>query len=624
MRSSHALVLVLGFGGALAACGDDLPTPGADVPFDSFPETGTVIDTAVFDTFPPPDSGPDTYDTYDTGDTRDTTGDVTGEPITGTALEGITVSWSAPLELCNAWREGATIEEELAHKVHVSLPAQTRGDLAFATLRAAPLNGVKVQTGPFAGETVQALADTRVTYYDVLAGEGYDALGAEIEHDLGPGGVLVESYSVTRAPGQTGEVEIGDSYEVRFAWAPAAGRETHPLEACALPATYETAVAVLAAPGGGPGALSATLVRIYGTLHSEISAGSYPVRLIASQVVLSDEPWRVFQATGPWAQTYAAQHHNWGETSRIDFSRDLGSWYTVFAPLARGEPIWANAVAKVQLADVGGGGDGTATITRLGADGTPTDVVFQTGDGWRRVDKHHLGRELALTCGDGTVGAVGFGDHVAQLMLCPDAGGPRGQKLVGVVPVLWQVEPGVVGQVFAGSAIGTMSGRLGWVVAIGAGKMIVEPQENDGFIIDVLDAGGTSVSNTYATLYDLGPVGGWDAPIDAAAEGVTVKIARRWAAQGVGESSIYAAESMSMTWGDNAYTVEAWDRLEYVNSHHNWQDTLAATTDDGHVLHWSITYDFEAGGLTQRVWVTGPNGAEVLAPTIVTSVGAPE
>ncbi len=78
---------------------------------------------------------------------------------------------------------------------------------------------------------------------------------------------------------------------------------------------------------------------------------------------------------------------------------------------------------------------------------------------------------------------------------------------------------------------------------------------------------------------------------------------------------------MSLSWADNVYTVSDWDRLAYVNTHHNWNDTLAATTDDGHVLHWKIEYDFEnEAGLVQHVWVTGPGGEEVLAPTVVESV----
>jgi len=603
----------------VAGCDEDLsidPTP--DIP--------DTISEVSFDTTPPFDVPPDTQnrDTFpvETVDIREP-GDVSGEPITGTALAGIVVRWDAPLELCNAWREGATIEQEVAHKVHLTIPAQARSDLAFESLRSAPMNGVRVTTGPFAGESVEPIADTRVSYFDVVAGQGYDALGAEITHDLGPGGVLVESYAVTRAPGQTGAVAIGDGFEVTFAWAPEVGGAPHPLESCSIPASYETAIAVLAAPAPQAGGLSATLMRFYGTLYSDFSAGSYPVRLISSQVVLSDEPYRIFQASGEWAQTYAAQHHNWGETTRIDFTKDLGTWFTIFQPLARGEEIWAGAVSQVQLEDVGGGSTGEVTITRLAADGTPSDLKLATASAWRRVDNNHLGRELAKTC-QGTVGAVGFGDHIAQLMLCPDAGGPRGNRLVGIVPVMWNVDPSVVGELVTSDEIATLSGRLGWSATIGTSTLIIEPQEGGGFITDVLDADGTSVSNAYADLYELGPMGGWDAPIEAGADGISVKIARRWAAQGVGESSIYAPESMALSWGDNVYVVSAWDRLAYVNTHHNWNDTLDATTDDGHVLHWKIVYDFEnAQGLVQRVWVTDAAGNEVLAPTVVTPVDAP-
>jgi hypothetical protein len=160
---------------------------------------------------------------------------------------------------------------------------------------------------------------------------------------------------------------------------------------------------------------------------------------------------------------------------------------------------------------------------------------------------------------------------------------------------------------------------LGWEVPIGDTLLQVRPQADGAFITDVIDGSGTSLGSTYSELFTLAPPTGWDAPVSASAGDVHVIIDRRWAGQGIGESSIYGVALVELAWGDERRRVEAWDRIDYVNTHHNWNDTLAATTDDGLVLHWKIVYDFQHGdGLVQTVWVTDADGAEVLAPTIVT------
>jgi len=544
--------------------------------------------------------------------------------LDGTPLEGVRVVWGAPLVLCDAWVEGASRAEALAHRVRVTLPPQARVGLSLDALGAATLEGAYVERGPFEGERwwpTDVASRAPAGDYLVRVDDTSMTLTGRIVHDLGDAGALAESYVVTRGGGVSGDVVVDALAEIGFAWSPGAGQAYHPLERCAVPEGFEDAVEVLVARQPASGGLTATVLRFYTTRHAEVSAGSYPVRWHATQLVLSDMPWSVVQASGPWAQTYVAQHHNLSEASVVDLERDLAGWQTTFAPLAAGEPIREGSVGGLSLDGIGGGGQGTVTLTRLGTTGARTTTVLDAGPSWRRVDAEHLGRHYAGACAAPAIDLVGFSEHTAQLVVCPDAGGPEGKRLVGVVPVVWSGDPERAGELLDKDAITARAG--GWTVTVGVTTLKVDPQADDAYIIDILDARGESLGSSYATLSALVPAGGWDAPVDAsgAAGGdeVRVLIDRKWAAQGIGESSIYAVASVKLTWGERVWKVDAWDRIRYTNTHHNWQDTLAATSDDGHVIRWTITYDFMNGeGLVQRVWVDDADGGEVLGETIVT------
>lgn len=614
---TSALTLVI------LACGDDGAQPGDLGDTTDGGDGADTIDTSET-------TGDDTTvgdgdTTIDVEDTRDTaSGDVVDVPLEGTALEGIGVRWPAAVELCNAWREGASIEAEVAHQVRVSMPAQVRTDLSFGALGAQRIEGIDLMTGPFAADRhVVGPVTGVITDYRVVRGVGYDGFAASLRYDLGAAGVLREEYNLTRSADLTTDVVIGGDgdagYEVIFAWSPNADSEPHVLEPCAPPEGEDRAIAVLVGTNAEAVAKAVTLVRFYDT--HDVFAGSYPVRMVASQVILSDQPWRVFEVGGRWAQIYAAQHHNWVEESRLDFARDLAGWQTVFKPLAEGEPVLDGTVAKVQLAAIGGGGRGTIAVTRLSQAGAPSDTVYAAAGDWRRVDPIQLGREAG--CEGAVIGAIGYGDHIAQLVFCPELGAPRGLDLVMVVPVVWSSAPELAGLRAGKEAIQAFSGRLGWSVAVGDGTLTVEPMNEDGYLTDVLDANGQSLAQTYSTLYALSNSQSWDQPVHSQAGDVRVEIARQWAAMGVGESSIFAVDAMTLAWGDTSYTVRAWDRIDYVNTHHNWNDTATATTDDGHVLHWKIIYDFEGGlGLVETVWAEDADGNQVLPPTVVTPVAS--
>jgi hypothetical protein len=95
-----------------------------------------------------------------------------------------------------------------------------------------------------------------------------------------------------------------------------------------------------------------------------------------------------------------------------------------------------------------------------------------------------------------------------------------------------------------------------------------------------------------------------------------MRLLRRWAGQGVGESSIYAPLSFQLTFGGATHFVDAWDRFAYTNTHHNWQDQLEARTDTL-TLFWTVT--FESGPLVHRVRaVETTSGQEVLPETVIT------
>ena len=86
----------------------------------------------------------------------------------------------------------------------------------------------------------------------------------------------------------------------------------------------------------------------------------------------------------------------------------------------------------------------------------------------------------------------------------------------------------------------------------------------------------------------------------------------------MGHSAIYACPRVSLRWGERLDVVEAWDAIDYENTHHNWEDSLSATTHDGLTLHWKLSFDIMGGsGFTHEVWVTDEGGAMLLDKTVV-------
>lgn len=559
----------------------------------------------------------DARDTTDSADTRPDASEVIDDgSLDGTFLAQTQVGWDEPVTLCSMWREGADIEQELAHKVMVTLSPGQRQGLSRGELAAATIVSVDLQTSPFAAGKHRPVASSSVSTWQVLRYDSYDVLLATVSHGFDGVGVLEERYSVARDGTSNPAVEFEEDSGLTFWWWPEGAAEAHILGLCSPPASWEQAVETVVVEKGGE---HSTLLRYYRTPYSEITAGSYPVHLEATTVYLgSPTPWPV-TASGFWAHTYVAKHHNWADDTIIDFARDLGGWQTLFGPLSRGENPRFESISKIEYLDVRGDAPGDVAISRIDSTGTTNRSVWQVVAGPVRVDGNAVKREFGHRCAEPTVGVVGFSDHLAQLVFCPSSG-PAGKELVGVVPVVWTVDPAMAGKRFDGDDIDALSGRLGWTVEVGTSRVVIEAQADDYFLVEVFDKDGQSMAQLWTALGVLEPDTGWQAPVSATSTDGNVELAieREWVAQGVGHSAIYGCPRVSLRWGDRHDVVDAWDTIDYVNTHHNWEDSLEATTADGVVLHWKLSFDiFGGNGFTHEVWVTDTSGAELLPKTIV-------
>lgn len=603
--NSVCKVLLLALGPALA-CGDDA-RGGADAPGDvTSPDSSDVTSDVTADTVldTSADADPDTTDS----------GDATpGGTLAGTTLEGLAIEWTQPLELCTAWSEGASLADEKARKVRVVIPPQARASLDEAPLAASRFIGLDLMRGPDAAQRFHPDADgevARVTTWQLDRGRDADSLTASVAHTLaGDAGTLHETWNIGGVPGDTRAIVVApDTWEVRFGYQPpGSDLPPAPLERCGGAPEYEDAVSVLVARDEG-GKRWATLVRYWRTPNDDgVSAGSYPVTLVAHRLITSESPWRPDEAAGLWANTYAAQHHNFDDASEVDFTRDLGRWHTIHRVP---DPL-ATPVTKITLAGVLGFEAASLTIERWSAEG-PTSETLPIPEPRRfpRVDSAALGRQLAMTCADGEVLATGGGDFLFQMMFCDD-GGRR--ALVGIVPVVWSREPTLAGTLIDGDTIMALEDR--WEVSIGTDILALIPQAEGAMYAELSDALGEIVASSWEVPHPLGP---WPAPreeiVSAQSDdgAISFELVRRWAGLGVGKSQLWAPVRFALTFAGTTHTVEAWDRLAYQNTHHNWNDVLEATTDDGIALRWSTDF---MNGVPNLVSATGPDGAVLLPPT---------
>lgn len=638
-------------GSAADAIPGDAPPGDGSAGLDSAADTGAGPDATTADVAP--DSAPDPD-----ASGRDGTGEDVGpgpedagpgldvDPgrpdgwsgdasVVGTALDDLAVRWERPLVLCSEWTENASIEAELAGKVRVTIPVHSRSGVAPEDLEGLTLDGVTIERGPLSAERhldVDARTST-LTDYTVVEGGNYVAMSATVEHRFGVAGTLVESYSVGRGPAGQDDVVIGgddsSSYEVAFFFVPPGGdpfEDGKRLGSCAGPPDLENAVGVLV---GTNAQHAITIVRYWRT--QETFAGSYPVEMDLHRVTFSDDPWTLHDARGFWAQTYSAQHHNWGEATQIDFTRDLATWQTAFRAIAAGGTPDRPLVARVVLRDVNSWDvEPRAEVIRVGTDGAEmAPETFALGDGWwRGVDTPTLEGELARTCDGAAVYTLGHdSSYLFQVLTCPRAA-PPGFGVVGVVPVGFAHDMTAVGRTFDDVRESTEGDQPKFTVTVdpeggaGASEIDVVPQPGGAFLLRVRDVQGATRQESWAEPGDLDVARAVDehALVGVSADGsVAMRLVRRYAAWGVGESVLYAPVSFALTFDGDTHVVEAWDRLDYENTHHNWNDGLTARTDAGWTLHWRYTFHDPATEQNDvhTVWGEDAAGATVLPETVL-------
>lgn len=608
--ASIALTVIAGCGDDPATTTDTSDVTHADTTADTTADTSadTTADSDERDADSVAfDSDVATADSADASDLDEIS--TPGRSVAGTALEGVAIEWTETLDLCSAWTEGASLADEKARKLHVRIAPQARASLDEDDLKALDLSTVAFWTGPDAAQRLLPDGDTvTVPTWQLLQTGGGDHFAAEVHHDLGPAGTLIESFAVSRAPGTPTPVVITpESYEHTFAWQPV-DHDLYPvlLQRCGGAPDYEDAVSVAVGVDAGKKSW-ATLVRYWRTTPGGgVDAGSYAVALVGHRLVTSDAAWSMNDAWEQWSQTYVAKHHNWDDDSEVDFRRDLGAWHTFF----RAPEAGLTRVASVTLEGLlTPRTDATMTIVRQTDGVLATEVLpVPEPNAFVRVDAAQLGR--SLTCAGGEAGevlAAGAADHLVQLLFCPGSG-PGDRDLVAVVPVVWGSDPTLATERF--EAVTSITG--GWSVAIGDHTLTLVDQGGGAIASQVEDAAHEVVSSSYEVPYPLAPPFPRSETLTAAKDDIALVIERRWAGFGVGKSQLWAPVRFSLTFGGVTREVVAWDRLTYTNTHHNWEDELEGVADDGVVLHWHTSFQ---SGVVHQVSATSADGATLLAPT---------
>lgn len=532
------------------------------------------------------------------------------------ALAALTPTWTTTLELCNAWREGADFADEHAAETHLSLRPAARTGLDATRLATAGLGTSMVRRGTGGGAQwfFDGTAPGQLIHWMISDDLGRPRLSAYVAHDLGAAGVLVELIHVTASDGRPATVDWSDEADVSFAYAPPGqGLDTAlPLVPCVGRAELEDAVEVIAGRGA---TRDVTVVR--GLRTRPAVAGSSAIHLERALVMVSDLP-RLLTLEGPLAQTYAAEHHNWVEHSRYDFTRDPVTHALYLAPEDGAESAPPGIVVeRVDVIGVGGSPAQTPELELVRLDTRDglrsTERLPLEHERWARVDDVELLRAASAECAAPEARAVGSPyAHWLQLVTCAGPG-PLGRRLVMAVPVTFPGEPGVVGERLVRPAI-TERGST-QVIAVGASTVELSVGESGFVTMVVRDAQGEPRAETLGELAPLElPRPRDEVHAFTGPAGLVVELARRWGAQGSGRSAVYAPLSLEVVHEGRRHRVEALDRLRYTSSHHNWHDVLVA--DDGElVFEWRVRRIDAPEGTFLRI--SRRDGSEVLAETLL-------
>jgi hypothetical protein len=548
---------------------------------------------------------------------------IADDSLDGTNWTATTVTTPTPLTLCNAWSEGASLEDEQVRKVRITIPAQAQRSLHRNVLEASQLDGVVIERGPFrAGRTEGGVCSGSATlsnWEPVTVGDT-EGLNTEVRYDFGAGGVIVENIRVSA---NSDAVVIDGQYGVSsLVFVPPEGEAYATLLAPCTPTLANPRTVIEAVVGQADNGDDRVVYRVYRT--QPVFAGSYDLDMmgIATFAMVDDFPtWAT--ASGAFSQTYAADHHNWNDRSALFFDRDPINWHLTFRAGVRFD---GEAVREVRFGGLNNFEDSffdvTTTDLGTGADSSLRYTVPQNGQ--RLVSAQATAEraiEAGMACADGDVVVRGAGllssySYALQLVTCDTA---AGFVIIGVMPVaipdvdligsligdltdvIIDDAPGV--QFTMGGTIHTLTIPAENLVVLN-GATVSGPQ--------YLPIGALEVDPTTTIVVA-------DERLLFRGEGVELTIVRRWGAQGVGNSNIYAPMSARITWGEGQQaSAAALDDMIYENTHHNWDDTLVAR--DGDVeFRWAATTNFNDPTCPEEDFlcnnVTVLRGDDVLLPT---------
>jgi hypothetical protein len=457
--------------------------------------------------------------------------------------------------------------------------------------------------------------------YDVTLSSASASLYAEVEHELNDGWLLVEAYSVYRVTGDTGPVTVSDDPygSVTFSLLVPGTDQGVSLGFCTGGDEAQDAVSVMR----GTMASGKTMVLTRYWRTRDVFAGSYPVHVVTTEARFSDDASQAMSTDDFFAQTYSAEHHNWVENSVIDFLRDPAFFHVTWRPLLDG--TGQEAISRIDLNAIDAyPTEATIDVTTSRVDGGAIVDTYQAATSWKRVDDTWLTRSAQWQCPEADVfGLQGF-EEKFQLMTCPATTDP-GYTLLGVVPVVFLQEASLVGDVLGPDMISTTSvdGRAGHRVQMGSHTVDITTADGTAFYVDVYED-GTSISSFYAERTEIGAAPPRHMPAQwtvkaSNSDGISMELQRKLVTFGVGESMIFAPLSFTLTFNGQTALIDGMDQLFYVNTHHNWMDSLEAHVG-GRVYTWEYRYltqpPFEG---THTVRVT-ENGQDILPATTLTEV----
>lgn len=525
--------------------------------------------------------------------------------LAGTNLNGLAVTWREDLELCETWAESRTIDQALDRKVRVRLPAQARPSLEPADLGAAELRA-NVARSPFAAGRHRAdPAASTLTDWRLEGPSSDTILIAEIAHDLGDGGTLFEQLYVRRGVGDTSPVEYGGD-DVTFSYQPPAAKRA-PLGRCGGAEELDDAVYVFHATSANDWI---TLLRQQRTRPTV--AGSAPMYPTRAEIVSSQNPGFVepVSATGHFTQVYTAGHHNWNEHSLIRFDHDRRWSFLVFERIARGEPPhglgWLPSLVRLNPVNVPGTTGQIDVTTLIDTNGNETTTTYDVQVDSVRVDDWAVAGGLNCPASVRTQwGLSTAGNYLFQVVSC------MGTPVV-LVPVYLPQAPGLAGQHFTNPTPEPVNGNAAWAFDLGDVTVVIG--EDDLVLRNPQGVELDDPLTFEAPFFEAYRSVGQPPQIlehHTSSGDVRAKLERLWVAQGVGNSGIYAPMSFTLEFDGETYVVEAWDQLDYTNTHHNWDDSLVATTDEV-VLRWSVS---GFGGPPTVSAYRRSDGAALLPPT---------